>query len=73
MPVLDGLTATPPAEQAGQPRRRSFAFTALAMPGDRERCLAAGATDHLAKPIRLVALVEMMERLLNSAPDKSLP
>jgi len=70
MPELDGLEvirrlrAWP--EFAGTP---IIALTALAMPGDRERCLAAGADEYLTKPVRLKSLVDAMERLLQKEVD----
>ncbi|RNI28260.1 response regulator [Rufibacter immobilis] len=52
MPVMDGYEATQALRQ--QPQFRDLpiiAVTAQAMPGDKERCLAAGATEYIAKPI----------------------
>ena len=41
-----------------------IAVTALAMDGDRQRCLDAGANAYLSKPIQLRNLLEAIERLM---------
>ncbi len=41
-----------------------IALTALAMKGDRERCIDAGANEYLSKPIKLQQLVNVMQQLL---------
>jgi signal transduction histidine kinase/DNA-binding response OmpR family regulator len=65
MPVLDGFTVIQRlramSEFAATP---IIALTALAMPGDRERCLAAGANEYLAKPVRLKNLMEIINQHL---------
>jgi PAS domain S-box-containing protein len=65
MPKMDGLEATrsirADARLANVP---IIALTALAMPGDREHCLEAGANEYISKPVSLKGLVELMERLL---------
>lgn len=65
MPIMDGLTAIKQLKaDGGFANTPIIALTALAMPGDRERCLAAGATDCMSKPVKLKELAERVERLL---------
>jgi PAS domain S-box-containing protein len=45
-----------------------IALTALAMPGDRERCLLAGATEYMSKPVCLKNLRRMIETFLQVLP-----
>jgi signal transduction histidine kinase/ActR/RegA family two-component response regulator len=66
MPVLNGLEAI--SRLRADPRFRStpiIALTALAMPGDRERCLVVGASAYLSKPVSLKGLLKTMDELLS--------
>ena len=42
-----------------------IAVTAKAMKGDREKCLEAGATEYISKPVDLKVLIEKIEQLLS--------
>lgn len=58
MPGIDGLEATKRIRADAAPRDTPIiALTALAMPGDRARCLAA-ADDYLTKPASLRTLLQ---------------
>ena len=43
-----------------------IAITALAMSGDKERCLEAGANEYMSKPVSFKILVKIMTRLLTT-------
>ena len=66
MPVLNGLEATRRLRQMNDsPLAHTpiIALTALAMPGDRESAITAGANEYMSKPVNLNQLVEMIEHL----------
>ena len=44
-----------------------IALTAHAMKGDRERCIEAGCTDYMSKPLNIRELVQMAERYAPAA------
>jgi PAS domain S-box-containing protein len=74
MPGMDGLEAIGHIRR--DPRFNEvpiIALTSLAMPGDRDRCLAAGATEYLSKPVRLKQLVESIQTLILPDRHPSIP
>jgi PAS domain S-box-containing protein len=72
MPVMDGVTATRTlrldARWQGLP---VVAMTANAMQADRERCLAAGMNDHIAKPIEPEDLWKTLLKWVKPRESKS--
>ena len=66
MPELNGLEATRRIRaDAKLSTTPIIALTALAMAGDRERCLDAGANEYLSKPVSLKELTNAIELQLN--------
>jgi CheY-like chemotaxis protein len=71
MPDMDGLEAI--RHIRSDPHSTSIpiiALTALAMPGDREKCLAAGADEYLSKPVSLRKLSDILKKLLAKPGDE---
>jgi len=67
MPELDGLQATRTlreAEKASGKNLPVVAMTAHAMQGDRDRCLAAGMTSYVSKPVRPDELFRVIDEVL---------
>ncbi|HEY2929180.1 ATP-binding protein [Piscinibacter sp.] len=66
LPVMDGWEATRRWRSTEAPGRHLpiVALTALAVMGDRERCLQAGMDDYLAKPYEMDALAAVVRRQL---------
>jgi len=65
MPGVDGFAATAAiraAERESGQHIPIIALTAHAMQGDRERCLAAGMDEYLAKPVTAADLIAMISR-----------
>jgi CheY-like chemotaxis protein len=61
MPVMDGYdTMRAIRAQARFARLPIIALTAKAMRGDREKCIEAGASDYLSKPIDIDKLASMI-------------
>uniref|UniRef100_UPI0038D48550 hybrid sensor histidine kinase/response regulator n=1 Tax=Pseudanabaena mucicola TaxID=71190 RepID=UPI0038D48550 len=65
MPTMDGLEAIKQIRlDPDLVNIPIIALTALAMTGDREKCLKAGASEYLTKPVKLKALSQMIQTFL---------
>jgi signal transduction histidine kinase/HAMP domain-containing protein/DNA-binding response OmpR family regulator len=75
MPVMDGLTATRAIRKWEQANHRPptpiIALTASALKGDQEKCVAAGCTAYLAKPIKQEVLLQAIKEHCIVAPASS--
>jgi CheY-like chemotaxis protein len=72
MPVMDGLTATRAIREWERVNHRPptpiIALTASALRGDQEKCMAAGCTAYLTKPIKQEALLQAINEHSIVAP-----
>ena len=78
MPVMDGVEATEKIREIERhlsTRKPAVivAFTAYAVEGDRERFLAAGMDDYIAKPFHPEELVRVIEKYAIRMRQRSLP
>jgi len=81
MPEMDGMTAMRHIREAedkagGRSRAHIIALTAYAMAGDREKFMAAGMNDHVAKPVQLEEIKRALARVgasPESGPELGLP
>jgi len=72
MPVLNGIETTKiirTSEQTTGVHMPIIAMTALAMKGDRQRCLDAGMDEYVSKPVRAQELFTALHKLMGNTPS----
>ena len=66
MPVMDGFETLKHIRQdEALKHNKVIALTALAMKGDMERCIEAGADDYCTKPIDITILLSKINALVS--------
>jgi CheY-like chemotaxis protein len=72
MPDMDGLEATQiiRATEPATAHVPIYAITAHTMPGDRERCFAAGMDGFLSKPVEVDAVLKIASDLASPSPGE---
>lgn len=82
MPIMDGHAATRKIRQMEKrraaggkppPHCKIIAMTASALPEERERCLASGMDDYLAKPFEAGCLEALLAGLTAATPPQAVP
>jgi signal transduction histidine kinase len=74
MPEMDGLEATEIIRAQEQPEHGHLpiiALTAHAMPGDQERCFAAGMNSYISKPIKSEDLFAAITQVFAHEPNRT--
>ncbi|MDM8537018.1 response regulator [Desulfobacterales bacterium HSG17] len=77
MPNMDGIEAIQKIRkyelehknENNKPAMPIIALTALAMSGDREKCLEAGADEYIAKPVSMKGLIGIIYKLISEIPS----
>ena len=76
MPGMDGFECTAAIrdhERETGNHLPIIAMTAHAMPGDRERCIAAGMDSYIAKPLKAAELIELLEKFAEATQQEASP
>ncbi len=76
MPEMDGFESTAAIRNHERETGNHvpiIAMTAHAMPGDRERCIAAGMDSYIAKPLKAAELIDLLERFAGATQEEVSP
>ena len=70
MPQMDGYRTIAAIRNKNKIDTPVVAMTAFAMPGEKEKCIAAGMDDYLSKPLEYNELISVLEKFIHLDEDK---